>query len=205
MQHGANPSQRTSVTVGYGTTPIDSACYHNHTDIVDLLYEAIKEFPISPESILRKPLTGIRIVDQANENYYQSTIQGVRRDINHGNGDRQRGLGVMDYSFELMIFTLMEGKSDGQAHEECGDSDRRDKESQANSSEELEVKMMLQQQQDKKRQIMTRHEHSMLHDDDKDESTRFNFEGFFDHVAKGNVEPFRSPIEVPSSDQKKSY
>ena len=139
-------------------------------------------------------------MDQANENYYQSTIQGVRRDINHGNGDRRRGLGVMDYSFELMIFTLMEGKSNSQESERGAGSDKRDNE----SSEELQVKMMLQEQQDKKRQLMTLHE-SILHGDDKDVSSRFNFEGF-DHVANGNVGPVRS-IEGPSiddSDQKSS-
>lgn len=96
LQHGANPWRRTALTIGYGTTPIDSACYDIHTDIVDLSLEAVKEFPIPPEPILSKPRTGIKMLERANEAYDKSTTKGLRRDINHGNGDRTRGPGLID-------------------------------------------------------------------------------------------------------------
>ena len=204
LQHGANPWQRTTVTIGYGTTPIDSACYDNHTDVVDLLLEAIKEFPIPPEPILPKPRTGIKIVDRANEAYYESTTNGVRRDINHGNSDRTRGPGAMDYSYELMIFRLLEGKSERGDHEESsernGYSDRSDRESQADSSEETQVKLMLQEQEEKKRQLMMRHEQSMLHDGDKDKSTQFNFDGFLNDPSNGFIGGPRPSMAAPFDD-----
>ena len=207
LQHGANPWQRTVVSIGYGTTPIDSASYDDHTDIVDLLLEAIKEAPETPEPILPKPRTGIKIVDEANEHYYKSTIQGVRRDINHGNGDRQRGAGVMDYSFELMLLALMEEGQDSKTHKqpsECGKySDKCDKEGQVEIEEELQVKLMLQEQQEKKRQLMLRHEKSTLHGSDNDESTPFRLENFLHRDINQNLGLPQSSTSVDDSNEKK--
>ena len=207
LRHGANPWQRTVVTIGYGTTPVDSACYDNHMDIVDLLHAAIKESPDIPEPILPKPRTGISIVDETNEAYYESTIRGVRRDINHGNGDRARGPGVMDYSYELMIFTLMENQSK-EAHEPSdrkGYSDGCERETRAESSKDPQVKLMIQEQQDKKRQLMMRHESTVPHDSDRDGSTQFNFEKFLEDNSNGIVEWPRLSLAAPGndSDQKK--
>ena len=207
LQHGANPWQRTVVTIGYGTTPIDSACYDGHTDIVDVLLEAIKEFPDPPEQILPKAPTGNKIVDSANKDYYESTIQGVRRDINHGNGDRQRGVGVMDYSFELMILTLMEKEWDKKTHKKSSEgsdhSDRCDTESQADSPDELPVSRMIKEHQDKKNQLMKCHEQFISQEVGKNGGSRFNFEEYFDNEAnEANraVGPLRSTITFPSTD-----
>lgn len=49
------------------------------------------------------------------------------------------------------------------------------------------MKLMLQEQQEKKRQLMMRHEKSMLHDVDKDGSTQFNFGGSLSNPSNGSV------------------
>ncbi|KAL8792047.1 MAG: hypothetical protein Q9195_005388 [Heterodermia aff. obscurata] len=195
LQHGANPWQRTVVTIGYGTTPMDSAHYGNHTDIVELLHEAIMVFPGTPEPILPKPQTDIKIVDEANKHYYESTLKGMRSDINHGNGDRSRGPGAMDYSFELMILELMAGQRDTKSRDSSDYSDGHDEESRANIPEELRVQLMLQEQQEKKRQLMKRHELSMLRQRGVDEKDQSNFD-FMDDIGHRP----RSSVAVPSTD-----
>ena len=110
LRHGANPSKRTVVTVGYGATPEDHAAYNNHSDIVDLLIQAVKDSTDPPGPIQVKPLTGVKTLDEINESSFRSVTQGRSKRICHGNGDpsKWKGNALMDYTFDLMIMEQTE-------------------------------------------------------------------------------------------------
>ncbi|KAL8726866.1 MAG: hypothetical protein Q9166_006418 [cf. Caloplaca sp. 2 TL-2023] len=209
LEHGADPSKRSKRIIGCGTTPIDSATFMKHTEVVQLLLQATEDLYGSRD--LPVPITSPpKNLDQAHAALFLGRPSDIHS-IPQGNGvSNGQNHAIQDYSFYLMLLEIQSKKKAQMAHEEQNTPDdgqpgeslaeaadnRGDK-----ASQDQQMQLMLEEQQNKKQSLMTRTDHGLPYDGQLSKqstrATRQSTNLTYEQMTKRSPKKDKNSDEIP--------